>query len=143
MSKEQIEEMEKDLSEVQTIGLVITESQMDSRNSYSREIKNKTVARHLANKGYRKQSELEKLGNKLFSDALETVLFSLVYLGADGKWHTRRNNAEKTTAIVERFLALVSRTRRLLSICFQKAYIKSCKITEQDCLILRKAVSEE
>ena len=58
MSKEkQIEEMANDLSKVQNFGLVVTESQMDSRMSYSREIKNKEVSEALYNAGYRKQSE--------------------------------------------------------------------------------------
>lgn len=67
------------------------------------------LAEHLiVEKGYRKKSEVEKLEEKLFKDVFEGVLFSLVYLGADGKWHTKRNNAEKTTAIIERYLKLVA-----------------------------------
>lgn len=65
------------------------------------------IASALFDAGYRKQSEIEKLENKLFFDALESVFFSLVYLGADGKWHTKRNNAEKTTTIIERYKELV------------------------------------
>lgn len=63
----------------------------------------------LYNAGYRKQSAIEKVEKKLFRDAFMSVLFSLVYLGGDGKWHTKRNNAEKTTAIMERYLSLVTR----------------------------------
>ena len=60
MNKEkEIKEMAKNLSEVQNFGLVVTESQMDSRMSYSREIKNNEVAEALYNAGYRKQSEGE------------------------------------------------------------------------------------
>ena len=66
------------------------------------------IAERLYNAGYRKQSEIEKVENKLFLDGFESVLFSLVYLGGDGKWHTKRNNAEKTTAIVERCINLIT-----------------------------------
>ena len=66
------------------------------------------VAERLYEQGYRKQSVIEILENKLFKEIFEDVLFSLVYLGADGKWHTKRNNAEKTTAIIERYLKLVA-----------------------------------
>lgn len=55
--EKQIEEMAKILSQVQTVGIVVTESQMDSRNSYTREISNKKIAEHLYNAGYRKQSD--------------------------------------------------------------------------------------
>ena len=100
MSKEQIEEMACDMC---TVIQNCNEpyKPIPSCEAYQ-------CAKRAYAKGWRKQSKTEKLENKLFSDALETVLFSLVYLGGDGKWHIRRNNAEKTTAIVERFLALVS-----------------------------------
>ena len=103
MSKEiQIEEMAKALNEA-TFG-VNTQTLADHLKP---ETINK-VAEYLYNSGYHKQSEVEKLENKLFTEVFESVLFSLVYLGADGKWHTRRNNAEKTTAIIERYLKLVA-----------------------------------
>jgi len=54
----QLEEMAKELSQVQNIGIVIIESQMDSRNSYQKQITNNTVAKHLYDKDYRKQSEV-------------------------------------------------------------------------------------
>lgn len=95
--KEQIDEMRKDLIEI-----------FDEEYEKRRMITPDFTAEKMTAKGYRKQSEVEKLENKLFTELFESVLFSLVYLSADGKWHTKRNNAEKTTAIIERYLKLVA-----------------------------------
>lgn len=104
MSKEkQIEEMARDICECYDNGICYQDDKPCDLRCESM-----TDAQYLYEKGYRKQSAVEKLENKLFKEVFEGVLFSLVYLGADGKWHTKRNNAEKTTAIIERYLDLVT-----------------------------------
>ena len=60
----QIEEMAQDLSQVQSFGVVIIESQMDSRNSYEKPTTNEDVAKHLCAAGYRKQSEPISCGHE-------------------------------------------------------------------------------
>lgn len=55
-AEKQIKEITKDLSQIQNFGAVVIESQMDSRNSYQREIKNKDIAERLYNMGYCKQA---------------------------------------------------------------------------------------
>ena len=67
--QKQIKEMTKELSKVQTAGFVIIESQMDDRNSSIREITNKTVAKALYNKGYRKQREGKFIKATPYSEA--------------------------------------------------------------------------
>lgn len=56
--EQQIKEIEKELSKIQTVGSVITENQMDMRYPTVTQIKNIKVAERIYNAGYRKQSEV-------------------------------------------------------------------------------------
>ena len=53
----------------------------------------------LYNAGYRKVSEVV---GEIFSD-FESILFSLMYLDFDGKYHLRKMNGDRATKIFERY----------------------------------------
>lgn len=58
-----------------------------------------TDAQYLYAKGYRKASDVAE---DIFSD-IESILFSLMYLDFDGKYHLRKMNGDRVTKIFERY----------------------------------------
>lgn len=52
--------------------------------------------------GYRQQSDTAQ---EIFGE-ITNLLLSVVYLGADGKWHTRKKYASELHSFVENFLEL-------------------------------------
>lgn len=69
-----IEEMARDLKQVQDYGAVIIENQMDCRYSSLRETKNQDVAKHLYDKGYRKSTDVARELGELIKDEIYMTL---------------------------------------------------------------------
>ena len=59
----------------------------------------------LSKLGYRKASDVAR---EIFAE-FQGVLFSLIYLGGDGKYHIRKINADKVTEIFEDYWKLIKK----------------------------------